>query len=100
MNHPEEIEKSTLPLNLHQICLDEASVAVYRIGPDGRFLETNKAASRQTGYTREELSSMSVFDIDHEASPERFEAIGRMVREKRALTFTSRFIKKTGRFSG
>ena len=37
------------PLNLHQICLNEASVAVYRIGPAGRFLETNKAASRQTG---------------------------------------------------
>jgi PAS domain S-box-containing protein len=84
------------PLNLHQICLDQASVAVYRIGLDGRFLETNKAASDQTGHTREELSSMSIFDIDRGASPERFEEIGRMIREKGALTFTSRFTKKDG----
>jgi len=84
------------PLNLHQICLDEASVAAYRIGLDGRLLETNKAASEQTGYSREELSSMSIFDIDKGASPERFEEIGRMIREKGALKFTSRFTKKDG----
>lgn len=83
-------------MNLHHICLNEASVAVYRIGLDGRLLEANKMAGRQTGYTRKELLSLSIFDIDKGVTRERFEEIGKMIRENGSLKFTSEFSKKDG----
>jgi PAS domain S-box-containing protein len=90
------LKQETKPLNLHQIFLDEASVAVYQIGLDGRFLEANKMASRQTGYTRKELLSLSIFDIDKGVTLEKFEEIGRMIRENGSLKFISEFSKKDG----
>lgn len=80
--------------NIHQICLDEASVAVYRLNVDGCFLETNKMASRQTGYSRQELSSMSIFDIEQGLSREKYEKIWRTVSENGPLKFESIFTRK------
>ncbi len=94
--HNQTQHQENKPLNLHQIFLEEATVAVYQIGLDGRFLEANKMAARQTGYTREELLSLSIFDIDKGVTLERFEEIGRMIRTNGSLKFTSHFSKKDG----
>jgi len=51
-------------LLLTQFTLDHAPDAVYWMEPDGRFLYVNETACRTLGYTREELLSMGVRDID------------------------------------
>jgi PAS domain S-box-containing protein len=47
-----------------QFSVDHARDAVYWIGPDAELLYVNKAACQALGYSREELLSMTVFDID------------------------------------
>ncbi|OPY25934.1 MAG: sensory histidine kinase AtoS [Methanocella sp. PtaU1.Bin125] len=64
--HSEE----SLRLMQHMIdqTLDEASLA----GPDGRFVYVNDAKCRSLGYTREELLSLYVWDVDPDMTRERW----------------------------
>ncbi|HUL62018.1 MAG TPA: PAS domain S-box protein, partial [Methanocella sp.] len=57
---------------------DEASLA----GPDGRFVYVNDAKCRSLGYTREELLSMTIWDVDAEMTPEMWPAIWKDLKEK------------------
>jgi len=47
-----------------QFAIDKAIDAVYLCNKDGSFYYVNNSASRMLGYEREDLSSMTVFDID------------------------------------
>jgi PAS domain S-box-containing protein len=55
-------------LQLTQLAMDRSSEAICLIHPSGRYLQVNDATCKQLGYTREELLSMSVFDIAVETS--------------------------------
>jgi two-component system sensor histidine kinase/response regulator len=54
-------------LRLTQFSVDHAGDAVYWIASDGTFVYVNEAACRRTGYTREELLGLSIFDLDPNA---------------------------------
>jgi PAS domain S-box-containing protein len=51
-------------LRLTQFSVDSAPDAVYWMSPDARFIYANDAACRALGYSRDELLTMSVHDID------------------------------------
>ena len=51
-------------LRITQFCLDYAADAIYWMGADARFTYVNETACRSLGYSREELLSMTVHDID------------------------------------
>ena len=51
-------------LRLTQFIYEKASIGIYRIAADARILEVNNEAARSLGYSREELTSMRIFDID------------------------------------
>ncbi len=51
-------------LKMTQFSLDGAADAIFWIEPDARFLYVNDTACRSLGYSREELLSMRVYDID------------------------------------
>ncbi len=51
-------------LLLAKFCIDKAFVSICRAGPDAKILDANDYMCRSLGYTREELTSMSIFDID------------------------------------
>ncbi len=44
--------------------------SIFWLNKDARIIYVNDAACRITGYTREELLSMTVFDIDPQLTPE------------------------------
>lgn len=50
---------------LAQASFQLTSDAFYWMRKDGRFVLTNSAACRQLGYSLEQLTTMTVFDIDH-----------------------------------
>ena len=56
--------KTKETLRLTQFTLDHSPDAVYWMDPKGRFVYVNKTACRTLGYTREELLTMGVADID------------------------------------
>lgn len=51
-------------LRLTQFSVDRARDAIHWIGRDGQLIYVNDAMCENLGYTREELLSMTIFDID------------------------------------
>ncbi|WP_022666447.1 PAS domain S-box protein [Desulfospira joergensenii] len=66
-----EMESS---LHLAQFCFDNAAVGIHHIGDGGRILNVNEYAAKMLGYTTDELSGLSVLDIDPFAEIELLEA--------------------------
>lgn len=57
-------------LRLAQVFLDRSVIPTYWIGDDARPRYANEAACRALGYSREELASMRVWELDPSFSPE------------------------------
>ncbi|MCU0545725.1 MAG: PAS domain S-box protein [Oscillatoriaceae cyanobacterium Prado104] len=51
-------------LQLTQMALDRSADAIFRIGPDGKFLYVNDAACSSLGYSPTELLSLTIHDIN------------------------------------
>jgi PAS domain S-box-containing protein len=50
---------------------ENAADAIYMVAMDGKILDVNSVAQEQTGYSREELLTMTVRDLDYRAIEER-----------------------------
>ena len=74
-------------LRMAQFALDCVPDGAYWMGPDGRFLYVNDAACRFLGYSREELLTMRVSDINPEHPQERWVDHWNKVKERGAVTF-------------
>jgi two-component system, sensor histidine kinase and response regulator len=61
-----EKRRAEMQLRLTQVTMDHAADAIYWVDENARFVSVNESACRQTGYTREELQSMTVYDLDVE----------------------------------
>lgn len=57
-------KKAQAGWRLAQFCIDHAAIGIYRMDKNGNILEANQQGCNSLGYSREELSRMSVFDID------------------------------------
>lgn len=84
-------------LQLTQFSLDHASDAAFWIDPQGHFFYVNEAACQALGYTRDELTRMSVPDIDVEFPAESWPEHWEKLRAAHTLSFESRHRAKTGR---
>ena len=56
-------------LRTTQYAVDHAADSIFFIGDNGYFLDVNESACRRLGYTKEELLTMSVMDIDPDFLP-------------------------------
>lgn len=75
-------------LKLFRTLLDHSNDAVFVVDPEtGRILDVNETATRQLGYDRDELTALTIPDIDTEL-PSR-EAWRSFVRELRAAESTT-----------
>lgn len=55
----------TQQAKLDRFCLDHAGVGIYQISDkDGRILTVNQQACKDLGYSKEELESMTIFELD------------------------------------
>ena len=59
-----ERNKMVQTLRFRQIGLDRAGENILWIASDGRILDTNETACNKLGYSREEMTSLTVADID------------------------------------
>ncbi|MDH5357571.1 MAG: EAL domain-containing protein [Gammaproteobacteria bacterium] len=67
-------------LTLNQFSLNHSQDAIFRTDQDGRIRYVNEAACKHLGYSREELLSLSIPDIDPEVSVESWNAYWKKVR--------------------
>jgi PAS domain S-box-containing protein len=84
-------------LRLTQFTLDRAADMIFWVAPDGHFTYVNNTASRVLGYTREELLTMAVFDINTLHSKENWEEHRQELKRHESITFENTFIAKDGR---
>ena len=83
-------------LRLTQYSVDNCGTAIYWHRSDGTVFYANEAAGRQLGYSREELLSLSVSDIDPDWPAEYWPTGWQKVKEAGVLTFESRHRRKDG----
>ncbi len=84
-------------LRLFRTLLDNSNDAVEVIDPDTlRFLDVNEKECRDLGYSREELLSMAVLDIDPSFGPDSMRMIDEQVRKSGAALFERTHQRKDG----
>ncbi len=83
-------------LRLTQFSVDRAGDAVFWLGPDSRFFYANARACRHLGYSREELLSMTVHDVDPNFPAEVWPKHWEELKQRGSLTFESEHRTKDG----
>ncbi len=76
---------------------DDAGDAIYIHDHEGRFIDVNEAACQSTGYSRHELTSMSIPDVDPSDGCGQGEAIREELLRTGKVSFESFHITKSGR---
>lgn len=84
-------------LKLNKFSIDRSSVGIFWMGKDARFKYVNDAACKKLGYSREELLSMAVPDIDPKFPKKKWPKHWKELREKGSLTFDSIHRTKEGK---
>ncbi len=84
-------------LRLFRKLIDESNDAIHVVDPKTlRFLDVNDQCCRDLGYTREELLSLSVFDIDPTLDESFLERIHEALDQSGSMTFESLHRRKDG----
>ncbi len=83
-------------LQLTQFALDRAGEAAFWMGSDARLVYVNETACRSVGYSRHELLSMKMTDIDPSLTGELWASHWRDVQRGGVSTFESRHRRADG----
>ncbi|MCH8165037.1 MAG: PAS domain S-box protein [Planctomycetes bacterium] len=92
-----EHKRAEEALRVSQFSLDCAPDAVFWVGPDARFVYVNAAATRALGYSRDELLSMTVPDIDPKFPAEAWADHWQEVKQRGSFHLESLHRAKDGR---
>ena len=91
------IAHRTKELMLYGFSMDNMEDAVYWVNPDSSFKKINSSACRMLEYSCEELSCLSLTDINPEFSPENWPEHWDKLKQAGAIKFETIFQTKTGR---
>ena len=83
-------------LRLTQFSVDSCSTSIFWIRRDASFLYVNDAATDRFGYSRSELFSMTVHDLDPAYSAEIWPTYWERMRQSLSLRFESQILHKDG----
>jgi PAS domain S-box-containing protein/putative nucleotidyltransferase with HDIG domain len=92
-----ERKKSEEDLRLTQFSVDCAAEAIFWIGEDARFYYVNNHACDVLGYSRQELLSLSVHDIDPNYTKDVWPAHWEEIRQRGSFSFETSHKAKDGR---
>ena len=84
-------------LRFTRFSLDNATDTMVCVDHDAHFIDVNDAFCRSSGYSREELLSMTVHDIDPDYSAEIWPEFWKKLKQSGSLTFESCHRTKEGR---
>lgn len=90
----DKIESQMRSLQLTQYAVDSSSVAIYWIDLDGHITYVNDAAIRNTGYSKEKLNKMSLFDIEYNLSKKNWRERLEKLKREGSLTFESVHLRR------
>jgi PAS domain S-box-containing protein len=90
-------KRSDVALRLTQFTVDRGSESIYWMGPDGRLIYVNDRTCEMLGYSREELLSMKIQEINPDFPPERWPYHWDDLRNRRIFSAESTHRAKDGR---
>lgn len=76
--------------------LNHLKEAVFWVGEDGYIWQVNDVAAEMSGYTKEELIKLHVFDVNATVQKPNWEAVWNRLREQKKVVFDSKFRRKDG----
>jgi diguanylate cyclase (GGDEF)-like protein/PAS domain S-box-containing protein len=91
-----ERRKAEDTLRLMQLSVDRAADLIHWIAPDGRLLYVSDSNCRRHGYSRAELLTMTIFDLDPTKTPQTWPALWRQVKAQGSLRFETVHKTKSG----
>ena len=91
-----ERKRAERELRLTKASLENASATVFWIDPQARIVYANQAACQSLGYSREELVSLSVADIDPALAHDAWNSFWRECKERRSITIETQYKHKNG----
>jgi PAS domain S-box-containing protein len=91
-----ERERAEETLHITQFSVDRSADPVFWIGQDARLLYVNDATCRVLGYSREELLSMTIHDIDNNFPAHVWLKHWEELKKRDSLTFESTHRTKEG----
>ncbi|MEC4890266.1 MAG: PAS domain S-box protein [Nitrospira sp.] len=83
-------------LRTTQYAIDQATDCIFVIGSDSYFLDVNESACRRLGYSKQELLTKSVLDIDPDFSPAVWETFWSTFTQQKQLRIETRHRSKSG----
>jgi PAS domain S-box-containing protein len=83
-------------LSLTQASIDQAPDAFFWFDADANFTDVSKTTCQVLGYTREELLSMRVFDVDPDFPAEAWAGLKEQVKAEGSIALPSRHKTKDG----
>ncbi|MGE5609562.1 MAG: PAS domain S-box protein, partial [Bacillota bacterium] len=92
-----ERKRAEQALRFTQFAVDRAADGIFWRDEQARFVYVNEAACRSLGYTRDELLSMHVYDINPDCPPETCPEHLQVLRHRRFMVAESRHRAKDGR---
>jgi len=92
-----ERKQSEKALKLPQFSIERAAICAFWIGLDGKLLFVNEQACQALGYTREEIQTKTIFDIDPNLPRQTWPRHWQALKDSGSLTFESRYRTKDGR---
>jgi PAS domain S-box-containing protein len=84
-------------LRLTQFAVDHSGDTAYWLDPEGRFLYVNEMMCSTLGYTREELLSMTIHDVNPDFTEDAWPAHWQRLRREGHLIIETRHRAKDGR---
>jgi two-component system, cell cycle sensor histidine kinase and response regulator CckA len=91
-----ERRRTESKLQFTQFTIDHIGIAVFWTDSQGRFFNVNEAACKMTGYSRAELLSLHVSDLDLSHTPQSWPRTWRELQQRQALAMESRLRRKNG----
>ena len=96
MKKPTKVPKSPINLELTRYAIDHVVDAIYWINEQAQILDVNDGACRMVGYSREELTSMTVGQLNPEYPASKWEATWAQIRKQSTFTVESIHRHKDG----
>jgi PAS domain S-box-containing protein len=91
-----ESKRMERALKRTQFSVDQAVEAILWVDQTGRIFNVNETACRMLGYTRQDLTTITVHDIDPNFPVERWPEHWSHVKEQGAMAFEAKFWSRTG----
>ncbi|MFO7991462.1 MAG: PAS domain S-box protein, partial [Thermoplasmata archaeon] len=81
---------------LSDFSLEQASLEIYWITPEGKFIFTNEIVSEKLGYSKDELQDMYVWDLDPDFEKDIRREHWERLKEEKVFSFESEHETKDG----